>query len=76
MPRDEINWSCILSSREAEIIKLLSESESPSSIAQKLGLSPKTVEFHSLKARFKICPTNPCIAHATLFAIQTGLSKL
>ena len=63
-----------LTDREKQVVKGLSEGETVKEIAIELGLSAKTVEFHSMNARLKI--GNLSIAVLTRFAIINGLSEL
>lgn len=63
-----------LNARETQIVKQLAEGATVKEIASNLGLSDKTVAFHSINARRKIGSTS--IAMLTRFAIKNGLSKL
>lgn len=63
-----------LTSRERYVVKRLSEGETVRGIALELGLSAKTVEFHSMKARVKIGEFS--MAGVTRFALATGISTL
>jgi len=69
-----MNAHAKLSAREAEVVKLLSEGQAPKEIAFALGISIKTVDFHSGRARQKI--GHPSIAILTRYAILSGLSPL
>jgi len=60
--------------RQREIVKRLSEGESPKEIGYALGLASKTVEYHSAQARKKI--GDDSIAVLTRVAIISGISSL
>ena len=66
--------SIILTSREQQVVKRLSEGATVGEIASELKLSNKGVEYHSARARRKI--GSPSIAVLTRFAIRQGLSEL
>ena len=66
--------SIILTSREQEVVKRLSEGATIGEIALELGLSNKTIEYHSMRARRKVGA--PSIAQLTRYALKTGLSRL
>ena len=63
-----------LTERERTVVKGLSEGKTVKELALEMGLSAKTVEFHSQNARRKL--GSPAIAMLTRFAIATGLSEL
>jgi len=66
--------SACLTDRQIQVVKRLSEGATVKAIALDLGLSEKTVEFHSMQARLKM--GNLSIAILTRFAIINGLSEL
>lgn len=61
----------LLTPREREILQLLAEGKSTQAIANRLGLSPKTVETHRANLMDKLNLHN--IASLTRFAIRAGL---
>ena len=63
-----------LSVRQIKIVKLLSEGLTVGEIAIQLGISNKTVEYHSLNARRKIGSLS--IAVLTRFALARGFTSL
>ncbi len=62
----------ILTTREREILQLLTEGKSTKQIAKKLHVSPKTVEAHRLNMMDKLKLES--IAQLTKYAIQEGLT--
>ncbi|MBN1972743.1 MAG: response regulator transcription factor [Sedimentisphaerales bacterium] len=64
----------LLSQREREVLQLLAEGKTTKQIAQKLHISPKTVEAHRLRIMDKLHIDN--IAQLTKFAIQEGLTEI
>ena len=63
----------ILTTREREILQLLTEGKSTKQIAKKLHVSPKTVEAHRLNMMNKLKLES--IAQLTKYAIQEGLTS-
>ena len=63
-----------LTSRETEVLRLIAEGHSTKQIAEKLFLSPRTVDFH----RANICQKLDLhdIAGLTKYAIRQGLIKI
>jgi len=64
----------ILTPREREVLKLLSEGKTTKQIAYILGLSGKTVETHAQKVMKKLSLHG--IAELTKYAIREGLTSL
>lgn len=64
-------WPGGLTSREAEVLQLLARGQANKQIAQRLGLSPKTVSNHIEHIYAKLNVSSR--AAATLFATQHGL---
>lgn len=64
----------VLTSREREVLKLLSEGKTTKQIAYVLGLSVKTVETHVQKVMRKLGLHT--IAELTKYAIREGLTSL
>ena len=64
----------ILTPREREVLKLLSEGKTTKQIAYILGLSGKTVETHAQKVMKKLSLHS--IAELTKYAIREGLTSL
>jgi two-component system, NarL family, response regulator NreC len=62
-----------LSQREREVLQLLAEGKTTKQIANKLFISPKTVEVHRLNIMNKLDIDN--VAQLTKYAIQEGLTK-
>ena len=60
-----------LSPVEKEIVRRLADGETVATIAEALGKSPKTVEYHSNRARLKIGSAS--IAILTRYAIAEGI---
>jgi DNA-binding NarL/FixJ family response regulator len=60
-----------LSDREREVLKLVAEGESSKSIAQRLGVSPKTIDTYRSRAMVKLGVDN--LAGLVRLAIQAGL---
>ena len=60
--------------REREILQLVGEGNTNSQIAEKLNISPRTVEKHRAKLMSKLGLTSP--ADVVRFAIQQGLVAL
>ncbi len=65
---------CVLTDREVDIIKLLSEGHSRKSIANIRYVSPKTIDNAMLVIYKKLNIYD--IANLTRFAIRTGISSL
>jgi len=59
-----------LSSREIEVLCLIADGFQNKEIAQKLGLTPKTVEFHKTRLYTKIGVSG--VAGAVRFAVREG----
>ena len=64
----------VLSSREREVLQLLSEGKRTKEIATQLHLSVKTVETHRMKIMSKLNINN--LAELTKYAIREGLTSL
>jgi DNA-binding NarL/FixJ family response regulator len=64
----------ILTLREREVLKLLSEGKTTKQIANTLGLSGKTIETHARKVMKKLSLHS--IAELTKYAIREGLTTL
>jgi DNA-binding NarL/FixJ family response regulator len=64
----------VLSSRERQVLQLLAEGHSVVGIAEKLSLSPKTVETYRARMMQKL--GIGCFASLIRFAIQQGVSPL
>ncbi|MCG8686997.1 MAG: response regulator transcription factor [Desulfobacterales bacterium] len=64
----------VLSSREREVLQLIAEGYKPSQIADKLFISPKTVQIHqaNLKKKLKLSST----AELTKYAVVKGMTPL
>lgn len=62
-----------LTPREIGVLRLLADGLQNKEIAAKLGISPKTVEFHKTKLYAKIGVTG--LAGAIRFAIKAGYVK-
>jgi len=62
----------ILSEREREVLQLLAEGQTTKSIANRLHISPKTVEGHRLRIMEKLGMDS--IAQLTKYAIQEGIT--
>ncbi|MDD9305250.1 MAG: response regulator transcription factor [Desulfobacter sp.] len=64
----------ILSNREREVLQLIAEGYKPQAIAQKLFISPKTVQTHqsNLKKKLKLNNT----AELTKYAVSKGITTL
>lgn len=71
---DEGGVFALLSAREREVLQLLAEGLATKDIAQRLSLSPKTVESHrrSLMDKLEI----RSIAELTKYALREGLTSL
>jgi len=63
-----------LSAREREVLQLLAEGNATKEVAQRLHLSPKTVETHRQHVMEKL--EMHSVAELTRYAIQTGLTPL
>jgi DNA-binding NarL/FixJ family response regulator len=63
-----------LSSREREVLQLISEGKSTKDIAFTLDISPKTVETHRRQIMQKLKLTN--VAELTRYAIREGITSL
>jgi DNA-binding CsgD family transcriptional regulator len=63
-----------LTENQCKVVKALSEGKNTKEIAFEFGLSPKTIEFHSLNARRKIGVYD--IANLTRWALKAGISAL
>ena len=63
----------VLTPREREVLQLLAEGNSTKQIAQRLFISPKTVEVHRLKIMDKLNLNN--VAQLTKYAVQEGLTS-
>ena len=61
----------VLSSREVEILREVARGSTSKGIAEKFGISPRTVESHRLKVMDKL--EIRTVAGLTRFAIQEGL---
>ncbi len=74
LPADEKSAFCLLSDREREVVQLLSEGWSVKDIADRLVLSPKTVESHRKNIMEKL--NIGSIAGLTKYAVREGLTTL
>ncbi len=63
----------VLSQREREVLQLLAEGHSTKQTAERLHISPKTVEAHRSRIMSKLEIDN--IAQLTKYAIQEGLTQ-
>jgi DNA-binding NarL/FixJ family response regulator len=68
------NEQSALSSREREILKLITEGENTKEVAFYLAISPKTVESHRLNIMQKLKLSN--VAELTRYAIREGIISL
>jgi DNA-binding NarL/FixJ family response regulator len=64
----------VLTGRECEVLQLLAEGISTNLIAEKLGISPKTVEVHRLNIKTKLGIYTT--AGLTKYAVRQGLTTL
>jgi two-component system, NarL family, response regulator NreC len=64
----------VLSSREREVLQLFAEGVGTKQIAEKLSLSPKTIEIHRLNLFAKLKVNN--VVDLTRIAIKEGLAQL
>ena len=64
----------ILSAREREVLKLLTEGNSSKKIASQLSISTRTVEHHRLNIMKKLKISN--VANLVQYALKTGLIDL
>jgi len=64
----------LLSAREREVLQLLAEGTPVKCIAEKLGLSPKTIETHRSNIMERVGAHS--ISQLTKYAIQEGLTAL
>jgi DNA-binding NarL/FixJ family response regulator len=60
-----------LTNRQREILRMIAEGNTTQQIAERLGLSPKTVETHRYALMKKLGATD--IASLTRFAVEIGL---
>ena len=67
----EIQIQTVLSTREAQVLRLSSEGKSAKEIARVLALSVNTVKVHLKVMRYKIGAKN--VAHAVAIAARSGL---
>jgi len=72
-PTQEQSAFSVLSQREREVLQLLAEGHSTKQIADRLHISPKTVEAHRARVMSKLGIDN--IAQLTKYAIQEGLTQ-
>lgn len=72
--KNELSSICNLTSREREVLQLLSEGKKTKEIAVALGVSVKTAEFHRLQIMEKL--NTHSIAELTKLAIREGLTSL
>jgi DNA-binding NarL/FixJ family response regulator len=63
-----------LSSREREVLQLITEGRSYKEIANSLNICPKTIETHRRQILKKLKLTN--LAELTRYAIREGISSL
>ncbi|MBU2628240.1 MAG: response regulator transcription factor, partial [Proteobacteria bacterium] len=71
---DDLPKSNEISKKEREVLQLVAEGEKTRDIAQKLGVSIKTVETHRRNIMKKLCIFS--IAGLTRFAIKEGIVSL
>jgi two-component system, NarL family, response regulator NreC len=71
---DEMESAVALTSREREVLQLVSEGKTTKEIAQKFGISIKTIECHRLKIMEKL--NLHSIAELTKYAIREGLTSI
>lgn len=71
--KEEVSAFSALTQREREVLQLLSEGKTTKQIANKLFISPKTVEVHRLNIMNKLEIDN--IAQLTKYAIKEGLTQ-
>ena len=64
----------VLSGREREVLQLVAEGKTSNQIAEKLHISPKTVETHRQQVMGKLQIKN--VAELTKYAIREGLTML
>jgi DNA-binding NarL/FixJ family response regulator len=64
----------VLSPREREVLRLISDGKSSKEIAGSLGVSPKTVESHRLHLMEKLKISN--VAGLTKYALREGLTSI
>lgn len=64
----------VLSAREREVLRMISEGRSAREIARELGVAPKTVESHRLHIMGKLKIRS--VAGLTRYALREGLSSL
>ncbi|MEJ2701149.1 MAG: response regulator transcription factor [Sedimentisphaerales bacterium] len=69
---DETSAFSTLTTRERQVLQLLAEGNTTKQVAQRLYISPKTVEAHRLRVMNKLNIDN--IAQLTKYAIQEGLT--
>ena len=69
---DESSAFSTLTTRERQVLQLLAEGKTTKQAAQRLYISPKTVEAHRLRVMNKLNIDN--IAQLTKYAIQEGLT--
>lgn len=64
----------LLSDRELEIFALIGEGESVRRIAERLGVSPKTVETHRerIKSKLGLATANELVARAVRFLVESA----
>jgi DNA-binding NarL/FixJ family response regulator len=71
---NKLNNQFGLTSREIEILSLLCQGYTNAEIADKIFLSPKTVEGHRANLLYKTSTKNS--AHLVMFAIKNGIIKV
>jgi len=73
-PLNEVSAFGILTSREREVLQLMSEGQSTAKIADQLHVSVKTVESHRQQLMQKLNIRS--VAELTKYAIREGLTTL
>ena len=73
-PLHEVSAFGILTSREREVLQLMSEGQSTAKIADQLHVSVKTVESHRQQLMQKLNIRS--VAELTKYAIREGLTSL
>ena len=74
LSRNEADSDSPLSSREREIVQLVAEGKDSRQIAERLHISPKTVESHKRRTMEKL--EIHSVAELTKFAIRQGLTSV